>query len=137
MIDLIKLTKALSNNDQSELATLLGYKVSPDKQTVQSLLADLAEATRLNAELVTRVKWLEDARRWYPADQPPDSDTTVIVFQPASDEPVGIGFHNGEEWMSIMGESLMDVVVSWQDFPEPPASPADLSRFTPPEKEWV
>ena len=37
-------------------------------------------------------------------DALPDSDTTVLVYAPAAlDEPVWLGYHDGETWVSVTG----------------------------------
>jgi hypothetical protein len=38
---------------------------------------------------------------WYSADAPPDADQTVLVYAPKSDEPVWLGYYDGERWNSI------------------------------------
>ncbi|MEI7815568.1 MAG: DUF551 domain-containing protein [Desulfuromonadales bacterium] len=58
--------------------------------------------------------------RWVPVTELlPDSDTTVMTFESESIEPIWPGFHDGEEWMDIMGGSLKNVT-HWMDFPDPP-----------------
>lgn len=46
----------------------------------------------------------------------PDSDQTVIVFSPKADEPVWLGFHDGETWRDIGAERL-DGVTHWAQMP--------------------
>jgi hypothetical protein len=56
--------------------------------------------------------------------QLPDSDTTVLIHCPISDDPVWIGYHDGEMWRQIDGEALPDDFVDhWAELPEPPPLP--------------
>lgn len=54
----------------------------------------------------------------------PDSDTTVLIHCPISDDPVWMGYHDGETWRSVDGEALdRDFVDHWAHLPDPPALP--------------
>lgn len=58
---------------------------------------------------------------WIPiAEALPDDDLTVIVATPDSDEPVWIGYHDGEGWH--FADSMPAHVTHWRQLPEPPAS---------------
>jgi len=63
---------------------------------------------------------------WYSADAPPDADTTVMVFAPGCDEPVWLGYFDGESWFEIGGaqygnaEELADAVTAWAPMPGGP-----------------
>jgi len=61
---------------------------------------------------------------WIPCtDQLPDSDQTVITFDPNSNEPVWPGYHDGEQWWCITGLALPALrVTHWMPLPEPPAN---------------
>lgn len=50
----------------------------------------------------------------------PDSDITIIVHHPNNDEPVWLGFHDGETWRDVNGEEI--AVSHWREMPEPPAA---------------
>jgi 8-oxo-dGTP diphosphatase len=50
----------------------------------------------------------------------PDSDQTVLVFLPDSNEPVWLGYHDGEQWWSI--DQFLIKVSHWMEMPEPPSS---------------
>ena len=57
--------------------------------------------------------------RWHLVDEVlPDSDTTVLVFHKDEDEPVGLGFHDGECWRQVDGARA--VVSHWAVLPEGP-----------------
>jgi hypothetical protein len=57
------------------------------------------------------------------ADGPPDSDTTVLVCNPAWDNPVQSGFYNGENWQPddssqiARGAILDPPPIRWADLP--------------------
>lgn len=65
----------------------------------------------------------EETIHWYSADAPPDVDTTVMIFAPGSDEPVWLGYFDGEDWFEIGGamygnaEELADHVTAWAAMP--------------------
>jgi hypothetical protein len=48
----------------------------------------------------------------------PDSDQTVIVHSPGADEPVWLGFHDGETWRDVNTEQIN--VTHWLPLMEPP-----------------
>jgi len=47
----------------------------------------------------------------------PDSDTTVLVSLRNNDEPVWLGFHNGEMWFSV--DAIAIDVTHWAEMPAP------------------
>lgn len=58
---------------------------------------------------------------WHEASDLPDADTTVLVHCLAGDEPVWVGYFDGETWRSTDGDDLEDsVVLHWAHLPEPP-----------------
>lgn len=59
---------------------------------------------------------------WEKCDESlPDSHRLVMIYCPdAPDEPVWIGYHNGEQWLSIADLPLVHTVTHWTDLPEPP-----------------
>lgn len=59
---------------------------------------------------------------WIPVEESlPDSDTTVMIHCPISDDPVWIGYHDGQAWRDVDGGELgPDFVDHWADLPEPP-----------------
>ena len=65
-----------------------------------------------------------DLPAWIQADLLPESDTTVLMCMPDSDNPVGVGFHDGEKWFDYNGAPLIgnDAVNYWMMLPEPKVS---------------
>ncbi len=61
---------------------------------------------------------------WHDAEKSlPDSDQTVLVHCPISDDPVWLGYHDGETWRSIDGEALPENFVDhWAQLPDPPTA---------------
>lgn len=60
---------------------------------------------------------------WTPvAEQLPDSDMTVMLFDPTSDEPVWPGYHDGEAWKSA--EGMPATPTHWTEMPEGPGEKA-------------
>jgi len=60
---------------------------------------------------------------WIPvAERLPDSETTVMVYAPAADPPVWLGYYDerdhGDGWWSV-DEAKLDVT-HWTHTPEPP-----------------
>lgn len=51
-------------------------------------------------------------------DRLPDSDQTVLIACISGTEPVWLGYHNGEEWLTVEGESVS--VTHWADMPDGP-----------------
>jgi hypothetical protein len=49
----------------------------------------------------------------------PDTDTTVMTFEPGSCEPIWPGYHDGEQWCDVMGDGKINVT-HWMAFPDPP-----------------
>jgi hypothetical protein len=44
-----------------------------------------------------------DAITWKPVASPPDSDTTVLLFDPAASEPAWLGYLDGDTWCFVDG----------------------------------
>jgi hypothetical protein len=57
---------------------------------------------------------------WHPVSEPPDSDITVLLFEPDADEPVFMGYHNGEAWCDA--ESFRAEPTHWADMPKGPTA---------------
>jgi hypothetical protein len=67
--------------------------------------------------------------RWIACeDDRPDEDMIVIVYAPAQNDPVWLGYHDGDRWLSVDGTELD--VSHWQDLPEPP----DAEEESAPER---
>ena len=57
---------------------------------------------------------------WQPCvDGLPDSDSTVMIYTPDSNEPIWLGYHDGEQWWTIE-QFPVTGVTHWMDMPEPP-----------------
>jgi hypothetical protein len=52
------------------------------------------------------------------AEVMPDSDTTVMIFDPTADEPVWLGYFDGEAWRAVDG--MQAHPTHWMDLPEGP-----------------
>jgi len=58
---------------------------------------------------------------WVQADILPDSETTVMTYSPDSNEPIWPAYHDGEQWVDLMGAPIDDAnITHWMNFPEPP-----------------
>ena len=68
---------------------------------------------------VTAVILDEEAVQWRcAANDPPDSDTTVLVYMPNGEEPVWLGFRDAEGWVSIDGVAFLEgAVTAWAPMP--------------------
>ena len=55
------------------------------------------------------------------ADEMPDSEQTVLYYAPEADEPVWLGFHDGECWRQVSAEQVEAEVTHWMQLPEPPS----------------
>ena len=65
---------------------------------------------------------MTERMEWIPvATSLPDDDTTVMTYAPNSNEPVWPAYHDGEQWMYLMGAPITDAEIThWMEFPEPP-----------------
>ena len=50
----------------------------------------------------------------------PDAELSVLVHAPDADEPVWLGFHDGECWRWVSAEPIPTKVTHWMAIPEPP-----------------
>lgn len=55
---------------------------------------------------------------WKPVAEPPDSDTTVLLFDPAASEPVWLGYLDGETWRYVDG--MPATPTHWSEMPGGP-----------------
>lgn len=62
------------------------------------------------------VEWIDSA------ESLPDSDVIVLVHVPDCCEPVWLGYHDGESWLSLSGFPLAGEVTHWAEMPTPPIS---------------
>lgn len=67
---------------------------------------------------------LKKAGAWHDTrEEMPDADMTVLVHCPPSDDPVWLGYFDGETWRNVAGEDLgAEFVTHWMDLPEPPTA---------------
>ena len=49
----------------------------------------------------------------------PDTDTTVMTFEPDSVEPIWPGYWDGEDWLDIITNTPIQPT-HWMQFPDPP-----------------
>jgi hypothetical protein len=54
------------------------------------------------------------------ATDPPDSDTTVQIFDPKSSEPVWLGYLDGDVWRHV--DATQASPTHWAEMPEGPAT---------------
>ena len=54
----------------------------------------------------------------------PDSEQSVLIHAPDEDEPVWLGYHDGESWRWIDARQLETKVTHWMSIPEPPEVPS-------------
>ena len=71
-------------------------------------------AMRDHLKLVQQTKWRAVA------DEMPDSDQTVMIHHAEEDEPVWMGYHDGETWRLVDGNRC--AVTHWMPLPEPPTN---------------
>ena len=58
-------------------------------------------------------------KRWTScADDLPDDELTVMIFDPKEDEPVWLGYLDGKTWRTVEGVRVS--VTHWMPMPEPP-----------------
>lgn len=57
---------------------------------------------------------------WKPVAEPPDSDTTVLLFDPAASEPVWPGYLDGDVWRTAEGFPAAPTL--WTDLPKGPTA---------------
>lgn len=55
---------------------------------------------------------------WKPVAEPPDSDTTVLLFDPAASEPVWPGYLDGDVWRTAEGMPAAPTL--WSEMPGGP-----------------
>lgn len=65
------------------------------------------------------------------AEQPPDADMTVLISisDPAANEPVWLGYLDGDQWRTVEGEAVE--VIAWQLLPEPCAELSEVPAAAP------
>jgi len=65
---------------------------------------------------------LRPVKTWFSVEMAmPDSDLTVMIHAPATENPIWIGYHDGECWREISGDAFGEgEVTHWMDLPNPP-----------------
>jgi hypothetical protein len=53
---------------------------------------------------------------WKPVAEPPDSDMTVLLFDPAASEPIWLGYLDGDTWRFI--DCMPAEPTHWADMPK-------------------
>jgi hypothetical protein len=61
---------------------------------------------------------ITEALTWTPVASPPDSDTTVLLFDPAASEPVWLGYLDGDTWRFVDG--MPAAPTHWAELPAGP-----------------
>lgn len=98
------------------LVALFGKHEDPESEAMAAIFVLAIQ----NAEKIAQaLKSANNTCVWTPATNPPDSDTTVMVSCPDSNEPVCPAYHDGERWWNIDGTPLVTPPESWTNFPEP------------------
>ena len=54
------------------------------------------------------------------AAEMPDADSTVLIYAPKDNDPVWLGYFDGQDWRGIHGGLLAHKVTHWMEMPEPP-----------------
>lgn len=95
---------------------------------IEQLEADINNLIEKQTRMVFRADYEADMEQmrslvpvWTQSDMLPESDVTVLVCKPDSDNPVDVGFHDGEAWFDYNGAPLIgrDAVNYWMPLPEP------------------
>lgn len=55
---------------------------------------------------------------WHPVAERPDSDTTVLLFDPAASEPVWPGYLDSDRWRTA--EGMLAAPTFWAEMPGGP-----------------
>ena len=61
---------------------------------------------------------ITESLTWKPVAEKPDSDISVLLFDPAASEPVWPGYLDGETWRYADG--MPAAPTHWADFPKGP-----------------
>jgi hypothetical protein len=64
---------------------------------------------------------------WKPVEhEMPDSDETVLIYSRQADEPVWLGYHDGERWRTTDGDVVPDGVTHWAALPAGPFGTTEI-----------
>jgi len=69
-------------------------------------------------KVITRIEFsyniLTESISWIPVEQEvPDCDMTVNIFAPEANEPIWLGYWDGDNWVGIDGSILSSLVTHW------------------------
>lgn len=72
-------------------------------------------------ELQQKILWLRgQLPKWIDADEHPDSDRDVLIFNPSEQESWHIGYWDGELWNNVPCSWAQEEITHWMELPEPP-----------------
>ncbi|ODU25018.1 MAG: hypothetical protein ABS95_01175 [Verrucomicrobia bacterium SCN 57-15] len=106
-----------------KLDPVLGWRMGFGTEVFAKLTQALAEATGKPIEDVRShfaprgltepilINWKDVSKEM------PDADTVVLIHSPTADEPVWIGYHDGECWREVGSEQASNVTL-WAHLPE-------------------
>lgn len=106
----------------------LGSRMPPDELDQVTIFDAALPPPRWKAEMADAMRRLAAAGkklarpgRWKPVvEQLPDDELTVLVTNAAWDEPVWMGYRDGEVWRDVNAEVLEPDPTHWMDLPAPP-----------------
>lgn len=90
--------------------------IEPERYLPMNREELIAECERLRALEV--IDWIAVTEKL------PDADTTVLVSAPGADEPVWLGYYDGEDWYADTGaeygndEEIAQPVTAWAQMPK-------------------
>ena len=73
-------------------------------------------------------------------DELPDAETTVLVYAPGADEPVWLGYYDGDDWLTVdhriygEPEDVDALVTAWAPMPSGPKPCGHQWRYV---KDWM
>ncbi len=99
--------------DLNEIETRI--KLTPDQHIDDLWVAELSPKSPCDhTHPMANHSWISAAMGL------PDSEQSVLVHAPDADEPVWLGFHDGECWRWASAERIETEVTHWMTIPEPP-----------------
>lgn len=61
---------------------------------------------------------------WVSASTPPDDEQTVLIYAPQEDDPIWLGYHDGDAWREASGGQVSTPVTHWAEMPKGPSTSA-------------
>jgi hypothetical protein len=89
------------------------HRSRADRAGLHSKISNFSTNPMTTATNISEVQWIPTAN-----DTLPDTDLTVMIHMPDEDEPVWLGYHDGETWRTV--DAARCEVSHWADLPEPP-----------------